>query len=325
MGSFRRGIKLQENNFLGFGDRIILNYTNTDGSNTGDISYNFPLSRQNGSISLAAGINDTKIIESPFDDLDIVGDSHYLDLSLRQPIIFKPTQELALGLTFSYQHSQTQLRNEDFPFLPNTDSDGETTIAAIRLFQEFTQRNPTELFALRSQLSLGLDIFDSSTDDNSADSRFVVWRGQSQYVKLLAPKTLLIFRGDVQIADDNLLSQERFSLGGLNTIRGYRQDFLLTDGGILASAEIQLPLFRFASNEGVFHLIPFADFGTAWNINSETELDPGTIASVGLGLKLSLNDVFNVRIDWGIPLVDDNSDSETLQENGIYFSLDYKI
>ncbi len=310
---------------MGFGDRFFLSYTNTDGSNAGDISYNFPLNPKNGAINLAAGVNDNKVVESPFDILDIKGDSYYLDLSFRQPIVFKPTQELTLGITFSYQHSQTKLRNEDFPFLPNRDSDGETTISAIRLFQEFTQRNPAELFALRSQLSFGLDIFDSTIEDDGADSRFIAWRGQSQYVKLLAPNTLLILRSDIQLANDSLLSQERFSIGGLNTVRGYRQDLLLTDSGILASSELQLPLLRFAKNEAILHFIPFFDFGTAWNIDSETELNPETIASVGIVLQLSFSDTFNARIDWGIPLVDDNSSSDTLQEKGIYFSLNYKL
>ena len=325
VGSFRRGVTLQENNLLGFGDRLSLTYTNTDGSNVGDINYNFPISRQNGSVSLAAGVNDTEIVESPFSELDIVGDSSYFDFSVRQPIIFKPTQELALGVTFSYQHSQTKLQGDNFPFLPNRDREGETTISAIRFVQEFTQRNPTALFALRSQLSVGLDAFDATIDDTGADSRFVAWRGQAQYLKLLAPNTLFILRGDVQLADEQLLSQERFSLGGLGSVRGYRQDFLLTDSGIFASAEVQLPLLNFAQNEGVLHLIPFVDFGTAWNVDSETELDPETLAAVGIGLKLSINDQLNARIDWGIPLVDDNSDSDTLQESGIYFSLDYKL
>ena len=101
VGSFRRGVQLQENNLLGLGDRLFLSYTNTDGSNAGDFSYTFPLNRNNGSLILAAGVNDTEVIESPFDDLNIFGNSYYLDFTLRQPIIFKPTQELALGITFS--------------------------------------------------------------------------------------------------------------------------------------------------------------------------------------------------------------------------------
>ena len=327
VGSFRRGVEIQENNFLGFGDRLILTYTNTDGSNAGDVSYSFPLNRKNGSLKFAAGINDTEVVESPFDDLDIVGDSYYLDFTFSQPIIFKPTQELAFGITFSYQHSQTELLAEDFPFPPNENRQGEASISAIRFFQEFIQRNPTDLFAVRSQFSLGLDLFDATIDDDAADSRFIAWRGQAQYVKLLAPDTLLILRSELQFANDSLLSQERFSIGGLNSVRGYRQNLLLTDSGIFASAEFKLPLARFANNEGILQLIPFIDWGTAWNIDSDSDsdLENNTLVSMGVGLQLDLNDVLDVRIDWGIPLVDVDSDSDTLQENGFYFSINYRL
>ena len=325
VGSFRRGIKLQENNFLGFGDRLLLTYTNTDGSNAGDISYSFPLDHRNGSLQLAAGINDTEVVESPFDELDIVGDSYYLDFTFNQPIIYKPTQELTFGITFSYQHSQTELRGENFPFVPNEDRQGEANISTLRFSQNFIQRNPTDLLALRSQFSLGLDIFEATIDDKAADSRFLAWRGQAQYVKLLAPDTVLILRGDLQFANDSLLSQERFSLGGLNSVRGYRQNLLLTDSGFFASAEVKLPLVRFASNQGTLKFVPFLDFGTAWNIDSNSDLDPDTLVSIGAGLQLSINDVVDARLDWGIPLVDSNADGETLQENGVYFSLSYKL
>ena len=325
VGSLRRGVTLQENNFLGFGDRLILKYTNTDGSDAGDISYNFPLNRQNGSLSLAAGINDTEIVESPFDDLNIQGDSYYLDFSLRQPIIFKPTQEHALGITFSYQESQTEILGEDFPVSPNIDTKGETTISTIRFFQDFIQRNPTDLFALRSQLSVGLEIFDATTENNAADSRFVAWRGQAQYVKLLAPDTIFILRGDLQFANDSLLAQERFSIGGLNSVRGYRQNLLLTDNGIFASAEIKLPLARFTNNQGILQLIPFVDFGTVWNDEDTNDLEPDTVVAIGTGLQFSFNDSLDSRIDWGIPLVDPDTDSDTLQENGIHFSVRYKL
>lgn len=325
VGSFRRGVKVQENNFLGFGDRLMLTYTNTDGSNAGDVSYSFPLNRKNGSLNFAAGINDTEVVESPFDDLNIVGNSYYLDFTFSQPIIFKPTQELAFGITFSYQHSQTELLGDNFPFSPNENSRGEANISALRFFQEFIQRNPMDLLALRSQFSLGVDVFGATIDDDDPDTRFIAWRGQAQYVKLLAPATILILRSELQFANDSLLAQERFSLGGLNSVRGYRQNFLLTDSGIFASAEVKLPLASFANNEGILQFIPFIDFGTAWNIDSEINIDSDTLVAVGIGLQLDLNDVFNARIDWGIPLIEVDSEPDTLQENGIYFSINYKL
>ena len=71
--------------------------------------------------------------------------------------------------------------------------------------------------------------------------------------------------------------------------------------------------------------IPFIDFGTAWNIDSDTESETNTLVSVGVGLELNLNDVIDARIDWGIPLIDPDSDADTLQENGIHFSINYRL
>jgi len=41
----------------------------------------------------------------------------------------------------------------------------------------------------------------------------------------LAPDTLLLVRGNVQLADRALVPIEQFSLGGLESVRGYRQDY----------------------------------------------------------------------------------------------------
>ncbi len=58
---------------------------------------------------------------------------------------------------------------------------------------------------------------------------FFSWRGQAQYVRLLAPNTLWVIRSDLQFASKATFPIEQFALGGLDSVRGYRQNFLLTD------------------------------------------------------------------------------------------------
>ena len=43
------------------------------------------------------------------------------------------------------------------------------------------------------------------------------------------------------------------------------------------------------------------------------------------GLVFRAGTSFNARLDWGIPLVDIDTDSNSLQEDGIYFSIDYNF
>lgn len=323
VGSFRRGIRINEGNLLGFGDSVGFVYTNTDGSNAFDINYTVPLNPRNGTISLAAGLSDTEVIEPPFDRFDIIGDSRYYELSFRQPISQTPTKEFVLGLTASREESETELLGTKFPLSPGANDDGETRISALRFFQEYTQRTPQEVFAARSQFSLGIGAFDATINSEPPDGRFFSWRGQAQYVRLLAPETLFIFRSDAQLTTRALVPLEQIGLGGLRSVRGYRQDTLLTDNGIFASAELRLPILRVSSVRGVLQLTPFVDFGVGWNSSDIPDPEDNTLLGVGLGLLWQMGNNFTARFDYGIPLIDVDTGDRTLQENGLYFSVNY--
>lgn len=143
-----------------------------------------------------------------------------------------------------------------------------------------------EVIAARSQFSLGIGAFNATINENEPDSRFFAWRGQAQWVRLLAPETLLLIRGDVQLASTTLLASEQFGLGGINSVRGYRQDLLLADNGALASVELRLQIMRLPQWDGVMQVTPFFDLGTAWNNSSSRDKNnTNTLASVGLGLR----------------------------------------
>jgi hemolysin activation/secretion protein len=155
------------------------------------------------------------------------------------------------------------------------------------------------------------------------DSRFFAWQGQGQWARLLAPETLLLLRLNTQLASRTLLPIEQIGLGGQDSIRGYRQDYLLTDNATFVSAEVQVPILRLPQIDSTLQVVPFVDFGVGWNSSGRENPDPNTLAAVGLGLRWSQGDRFTVRLDWGIPLVSVNSNDRTLQENGLYFSLLY--
>jgi hemolysin activation/secretion protein len=325
VGSFRRKLELREGNLLGFGDAITLGYSNTKGSNSLDLNYTLPLNSRNGSVWLSYGSSRNNVIEEPFTVLDIQSKARYFEFGLRQPLMQKPTEEFAMGFVFSRQSSQTELGIDNigpFPLSPGADSDGRTRVSALRFFQEYTKRSEKHVFALRSQFSLGLNWFGANISDDEPDSRFAAWRGQGQWVRQFAKDSLFLIKGDVQFANDTLLPLEQMGIGGQVSVRGYRQDALLTDAGALLSAEMRLPLIRTKRGGGVLQVAPFLDFGTAWNIGSANP-SPNTLASAGLGLIWKQGENFSVRLDWGIPLRKLEGEKRSLQERGIYFSVNY--
>lgn len=323
IGSNSRNVGIAHNNLLGFGDRASLNYINAEGSNGLDFGYGFPINAKNGRISLAYGFNSNDIVEAPFTPLDIETKSNYYELNLRQPIIAKPSQEVALGLSFSRQHSESSLLGESFPLSLGADESGNTNISALRFFQEFTKRSDNSVVALRSQFSLGVDIFDATINDDAPDGQFFAWRGQSQWARQLDDDFVLLLRGDIQLAND-LLPLEQFRLGGAGSVRGYRRDVSLSDSGLFTTAELRVPLARIQKLDGVFQLVPFIDFGLPWGVdNALVEVD--SLLSIGMGLNFNAGERFNARLDYGIPLTDIQVEGDSLQEDGLTFSLGHNF
>lgn len=326
VGSFRRGASITQANLLGFGDSVTLGYTNTDGSDEIEFNYTLPVNPRNGTVSFSFSDTSSEIIEDPFNFLDIQSDSTSFDLTFRQPLLQTPTKEFALGLTASRRNTQTVFLEDligesvGFPSL-GADEDGEIRVSALRFFQEWTRRGASEVFALRSQFNLGLGLFDATVNDDAPDSLFFSWRGQTQWVRLLAPDTLLVLRGDLQLAAQDLLPVEQIGLGGQGSVRGYRQDIRLTDNGAFASAEVRVPILRIPEWDGILQVIPFVDVGTVWNNGDIDDPDPSSLASLGLGLQWQQGDRITARLDWGIPLIEVDSEENTWQENGVYFSI----
>lgn len=106
-------------------------------------------------------------------------------------------------------------------------------------------------------------------------------------------------------------------------MRGYRQDLLLTDNGWGVSVEFRYPILQLFEGEGVLQIIPFFDYGLGWNSSNVPNPNPQNLASLGVGLQWRYKSNFIAKIESGIPLISVDTDKNTLQENGIYFSIQY--
>jgi hemolysin activation/secretion protein len=321
IGSFQRQVQINQANLLGLGDGISLAYGNTNGSHALNTSYTLPVNARNGTVSISYSNIWSRIIEPPFDRLNIKGNSWDLNLTLRQPLIQGPTNEFALGLTAAHREGNTSLLGVPFPLSAGSDQQGRTRISELRFFQEWTQQGSKQVLAIRSEFGFGLDVLNATVHKQPPDGRFFAWRGQVQWLRLLAPDMPLLLRSNLQLADRALVPSEQFSLGGLESVRGYRQDLLLVDNGAFASAEVRVPIYRLSRQRGVLQLAPFVDFGTGWNSSSQKFPGPHTLVSIGLGLQWQWGDHGTVRFDWGIPLVSVDASKNSLQEKGLYFSI----
>ncbi|MEH2144229.1 ShlB/FhaC/HecB family hemolysin secretion/activation protein [Nostoc sp.] len=320
IGSEQGSVFIEHENLLGLGDKFYAEYGITKGLNLYDISYNVPFNALNGTIGVRYNNSDSKIIEDDFRDLDIRSESRTLSFNVRQPLQRTPESEFALGLAFDLRRSQTFLL-DDIPFsFSEGPEEGESKITAIRFSQDWLQRDADRVLAARSQFSIGINAFDATVNVTGTDGQFFTWLGQFQWVQKLSPRVIILAKIDAQLTGDSLLSLEKFSIGGVETVRGYNQNQVVTDNGIIASVEARIPLI---SNTNTLQLVPFFDFGTGWN-NRVSNPSPQTLTSLGLGLRWQPFQGLNLRADYAIPLFGVDNKGDSLQDNGFNFSLRYQ-
>ncbi|MEL6939006.1 MAG: ShlB/FhaC/HecB family hemolysin secretion/activation protein [Cyanobacteria bacterium J06598_1] len=300
-------------NVLGVGDRLDLTYSLTEGLNSYSLRYSVPVNAYDGTLTVSLANGQNRIVEDKFDDLEAAGSSSSYSVGFRQPLVRSPNQEFALGLAFDLQRSESTIAGGELSF-------PSSNVSALRFSQDWVDRTPKRVLAARSQFNLGLDIFDATRSDITPDGQFFSWQGQFQWVQQLPKNQLLLTRVSSQLTPDALLSLEQFSLGGINTVRGYRENQLLRDNGLAASVEMRFPLL---AQPDVLQIAPFIEGGVGWNSGEPSSVD--SLLSVGTGLLWQIDSRTKLRLDYGYALTDVDTDRNSLQENGFSFSLDWAL
>jgi hemolysin activation/secretion protein len=297
-----------------------------------DASYTLPLNTYDTTLGLRYQRNETIVVEAPFQDLDIESESEVFSLLVRHPVYRTVAREFTVLLSGERLHNQTRLLGEPFDFSAGAqDGDGETTDTALRLSSEWLDRTQTQVIAIRSRFSIGLDILGATmTEDGDSDipdGRFFAWLGQLQWVRRMNVFGLqdfqLLFRLDVQISKDPLLPLEQIAVGGRFSVRGYRENQLVRDNGVIVSLESRIPLLDDKRWADLIELAPFFDFGHAYNTAQATP-DLTTVYSIGIGLRWALTFPkpipwrSQLEVYWGYPLKDADTGDENLQDRGLH-------
>ena len=135
----------------------------------------------------------------------------------------------------------------------------------------------------------------------------------------------MLFRADGQYTDGPLFVPDRFSAGGLDSVRGYRKNRALADFGLTVSAELQRPLFATGISDtpgskdvSVFAFLDAAHF---WNAGP-TPPDINRLSGIGGGIAWTPTDWASTRLTFAKALNELPAPAEEdLQDQGIYFQI----
>lgn len=106
-----------------------------------------------------------------------------------------------------------------------------------------------------------------------------------------------------QQASGKLLPSEEISLGGFATVRGYDENEVIGDNGILIKNELRSPSLLMLKSKKIPHTMQFlifVDFGYTYDadqsiLNQENEV----LASIGPGVRYAFGDYLSIRFDYG--------------------------
>jgi hemolysin activation/secretion protein len=313
---------------LGFGDELGGAFDVTEGLKKYQASYRLPVNARGTLLALNAEYSDAEVVESPFDDLDIENTFQSYAIGIFDPVYESSRTRFVLGAAADWRRSKTSLLGSGFSFPGTGTEDGRATAAILRFSGEWVRRDRDQVLAARSMLSLGLDVLGATEHRGKVpDGQFVAWLGQVQWARRFGPWGIeAIFRTDVQLSNDPLLSMEQFPVGGHDSLRGYRENQLVRDQGIVSSVEIRVPIWESPRWRSRVQLAPFFDIGRSWShdrvslLDGEPRPNPSskTLASVGIGLRCEITRYLYSEIYWGHQL-DDVATSGDLQDDGVQF------
>jgi hemolysin activation/secretion protein len=330
VGSMELLLSLADLNLTGHGDPLELSYRifqcGTDGFQwSGDDNiagaYAIPLNSYNTTLRFFGDLNDAPIVEQPFDILDIKTKTYRVGGTVRQPFYLSAQKEFALAATFEWKRSETTLLGKPFDVSPGS-VNGIATVAALRLSQEWIERGQDQVVALRSTFSIGLDALDATERTHTnRDGHFFSWLGQFQYVRrLFNTPNQLILRANGQFGTQPLLALEQFAIGGIHSVRGYRENQLVRDQGVTGSVELRVPVLFNRKGAAVVQLAPFVDGGGGWNNDAPTP-NPRSILSAGIGVIFTPSRHFSAQFYWGYAFVKIDESSTDPQDYGFLFSV----
>lgn len=324
------------------GDLVSGEYGRTAGRDDFSLGYEAPILSPAITASLRGGRNEAAVVEAALRPLGIESRDGFVDGGLAYKLTdtpltplsggrISPARTLSVGLRATHREQKTYLFGQPFSFSPGS-VDGRSEYTALRLTADYVQRGVSQVIALSATATLGLDGTRSDIPGvRGPDQNFKVALAQASYARRLTPGGLeLRGRLAAQLADGTLYSGERFSAGGENSVRGYRENLLLADNGAFGSLELAQPInlggpagaagFRW----GAFTASAFLD--AAWVDNHRgSDPAPRSIASVGASLAWTPMDAFSARITYGAALrsarITGNRD---LQDHGVQFRVTFR-
>ncbi len=290
-GLYRAGLVSTAYGLSGADDRLLVNPVFTEGTVSGLISYDAPISKEGTRANISFSRNRVKIIDGRFEDFDIKAHSNDLSVGINHPLNITPLSKVDFFAEAHRKWSNTKYSKWS---IADTDTDALKVGFNLRKYDKnglwFAQVSAT---SFNTNFNLRNETYDGEyygayvmRRQNLPDSQYLLVRAFGQFTN-----------------NEGLPSSEQFSVGGIATVRGYEESELSGDKGWYTSIEYGFPISK---NKQSLRGFAFYDHGVVYDNNSATTTR-NYISSVGVGLEFFQKGWYG-KVALGIPLEDSSDD-----------------
>ncbi|RZU99621.1 ShlB/FhaC/HecB family hemolysin secretion/activation protein [Spiribacter vilamensis] len=286
-GDQRVGVNLGMFSPFGFGDRLTLLALSSGGARNASIAYQFPVNRRAGRLEVRQTQGSIEIIEGPFSDLSVEGESSTSQVKFDQPLLRTDSLWRDFTLSASRSDSETTIVGQSL---------SEFTTDRISAGLRFTGFLPDKQWTFRQGFE-----YAQIEDVLGTGRNYWFLEGAGSFNAITTEDILLTLRGSWQWSrDDAVPSPLLFQAGGPSSVRGYSQGALAGARGYYANIE--------ARYQGLQRLVPLAFFDYGY-IN-DTSPDSESAFSLGVGMGWQGPSWLSAEVAIGVPLRDVEADQD---------------
>lgn len=286
-GRYRIGAYTEYRGIGGHDASLAVSPVWTEGIWGGSVMYDTPWGHHGTRAQISYSRNLVDIIDGAFKDYDMKANSNDAAISITHPVNITPLSRVDV-------------------FLEGHRKWSDTTYSGMELSNSATRTVKAGLSA-RSFDENGLWFFMTSVTGYESDDRVNDKDNNGSYYSayLMRRQNLkndqyMLYRLYGQYtAFESLPSTEQFTLGGMGSVRGYKESILSGDKGWFAGMEYGFPI---SSDHQTWRGFVFLDHGVAYN-NFSVKTTKDYLTSAGLGLECSKGGWYGKAV-LGIPLKD---------------------
>lgn len=306
-GLYRAGFMSAAYGLSGADDRLVVNPIFTEGSVSGMLAYDAPISNEGTRATFSYSRNRVKIIDGQFEDFDIKAYSNDLAIGINHPLNVTALTKVDFFAEAHRKWSNTTYSGWDI-------ADNETNLLKAGLNARSYDKNGLWFVQLSvSDYDSELKVRDREVSGNYYGA--YVMRRQN----LPNDKYLLLRAYGQYTNEKDLPSSEQFSVGGIATVRGYEESELSGDKGYFASLEYGFPLSKDKQSLRGFVFYDYGAVYNSYNLNG----DRSYISSTGAGLEFFHKGWYG-KVALGIPL-EDSGDNIHKSKTRTHFYLQKNI